>query len=61
MTQISVFSSKHCIKYPNIPSEIRPVPHDGILAEPKPKPPENLSLEEFSNDDLLSCSRNDPD
>ena len=56
--------SKHCIKYPNIPSEIRPVSHDGIL--PVPKPSENWSLQKsesmfVKNDVLPSCSRKDPD
>ena len=38
MTLISGFSirSKYCIKYPNIPSVIRPASHDGILPVSKP-------------------------
>ena len=61
LTQIPGFSSrsKHSLKYPNKPSEIRPAHHDGILPVPKPVP-ENWDLEkseESSNDDLPSCSR----
>jgi hypothetical protein len=41
MTKITGFSrfSKHKIEYPNIPSALRPVPHDDSM--PLPKPPES--------------------
>lgn len=44
LTSVSGFSSrnKDKIKYPDVPSAIRPVPHDATL--PVPVPPEKLSL-----------------
>jgi hypothetical protein len=32
--------SKHIVKYPNVPSAMRPVPHNEVL--PIPKPPVNV-------------------
>ncbi|KAK4880018.1 hypothetical protein RN001_008164 [Aquatica leii] len=45
MTSTVGFSnkSKHTIKYPNIPSALRPVPHNDTL--PLPEPPKTYSLE----------------
>lgn len=36
--------SKHSLKYPNLPSAIRPVPHSQEL--PIPNPPESVEIEE---------------
>jgi hypothetical protein len=38
--------SKHKIEYPNIPSALRPVPHEDSM--PVPKPPETYTLESDS-------------
>jgi hypothetical protein len=48
MTKIIDFSrfSKQKIKYPNIPSALRPVPHDDSM--PVPKPPESYNLDSDS-------------
>jgi hypothetical protein len=45
MTKITGFSrfSNHKIEYPNVPSALRPVPHDYSL--PVPKPPETYTLD----------------
>lgn len=62
LTNVSGFSSKNkkSIEYPNLPSAIRPVPHDDSL--PVPKPPEKWSLDEADEDPAMeSSSDNDPD
>ena len=48
ITQIKGISSKskHTVKYPNLPSAMRPVPHSENL--PIPHPPTHLTLEEES-------------
>jgi hypothetical protein len=40
--------SKHTVKYPDLPSAIRPVPHSEEL--PLPKPPEKLTFSDDSSD-----------
>ncbi|XP_028674419.2 uncharacterized protein LOC114664472 [Erpetoichthys calabaricus] len=50
LVSVSGFSTKNkkSIEYPNLPSAIRPVPHDDRL--PVPKPPETWSLDESDSD-----------
>jgi hypothetical protein len=36
--------SKHTVKYPNVPSAMRPVPHNEAL--PIPKPPANVIVDD---------------
>ena len=51
LTKISGVSFKHrkSIQYPNLPSAMRPVPHDANL--PIPKPPAELTVESGDDDD----------
>lgn len=51
LTKISGVSFKHrkSIQYPNLPSAMRPVPHDDNL--PVPKPPADWTLESGDDDD----------
>jgi hypothetical protein len=51
LTNIKVITSKskHTVKYPNVPSALRPVPHNEAL--PIPKPPANVILDEDSATD----------
>jgi hypothetical protein len=36
--------SKHTVKYPNVPTAMRPVPHNEAL--PIPKPPANVTVDD---------------
>ena len=51
LTKISGVSFKHrkSIQYPNLPSAMRPVPHDANL--PRPKPPAELTVESGDDND----------
>jgi hypothetical protein len=58
--------SKHTVKYPNVPSALRPVPHNEAL--PIPKPPANVNMDDedsaIDEADLeqveASCSSSEP-
>jgi hypothetical protein len=58
--------SKHTVKYPNVPSALRPVPHNEEL--PIPKPPANVNMDDedsaIDEADLeqveASCSSSEP-
>jgi hypothetical protein len=51
--------SKHTVKYPNVPSAMRPVPYNEAL--PIPKPPANVIVDnEDSTTDEASCSSSEP-
>jgi len=54
ITQIKGISikSKHTVKYPNLPSAIRPVPHSEDL--PTPHPPTHLTLEDQSEHEAVT-------
>ena len=41
--------SKHTVQYPNLPSAMRPVPHNAEL--PVPKPPTNMILSDIQSSD----------
>jgi hypothetical protein len=42
------YKSKHTVKYPDLPSTMRPVPHSGEL--PVPKPLEDLTCNDDNSD-----------
>ena len=50
--------SKHTVQYPNLPSAMRPVPHNAEL--PVPKPPTNMTLSdsESSDEDVGQANNN---
>ena len=50
--------SKHTVQYPNLPSEMRSVPHSADL--PVPKPPTNMKLSdsESSDEDVVQANNN---
>ena len=61
LTNVSGFSGKNkkSIEYPNLPSAMRPVPHDDSLLIPKP--PETWSLDETDEDAAMHQLSTDSD
>ncbi|XP_076324370.1 uncharacterized protein LOC143232621 [Tachypleus tridentatus] len=61
LTNVSGFSAKNkkSIEYPNLPSAMRPVPHDDSL--PIPKPPEEWTLDEPDEETAMQGTGSDID